>query len=149
MFGEDGFMSFFGILNGLYTVTAFTIIYEDAFNIPLEAERVKMALTQQLSLNIGVKDKEAELDIAPIDLESICEECTGAKGIEFNDTTDTESDEERVLQSREHKELLKLVKSVPHMGIKAGEFQVFTRGSTTDFLAVVTQQVSSLLIAFH
>ena len=54
----------------------------------------------------------------------------------------------RMARGREHRELLKLVRSVPQLGIKAGEFQVIKRESTTDFLSFVTQQVSTLLIAF-
>ena len=151
MFGHDDFFSFFGIIYGLYTALAYAIIYDDAFKIPLEAEKVKMALSQQLRLSIiGVQIKDEQLETLQMEeLELVGEEkVVDGETIELN-TPDMEQQEEMNERMREHKEKLKHVRSVPRLGIKAGEFQVFTRESTTDFLGFVTQQVSSLLIAFQ
>ena len=153
LFGQDHFVSFFGILTGVYTVSAFMILYGDAFKIPLQVERVKLALIQQLRLKIlserqlGCKAEQIEILRIELELESLTEAEEEVVGTDLT-TPDAETVAIEV-SSSEHEALLKVVKSVPHSGIKAGVFQVFTRESTTDFLGFVIQQVSSLLIAFQ
>ena len=147
-FGQDHFLSVFGILVGEYTVLAYMALYGDAFEIPLEVERVKKALIQKLRLSMVNDRKETETKIIQVELESLSEadddEVAGMDSKSLGRETAALK-----LSNGAHEALLKVVQSVPPLGIKAGEFQVVTRESTTDYLGFVTQQVSSLLIAFQ
>ena len=143
-----------------YAIIAFCLIYDRAFDIPLNAKEVKRRVMMALPAQKARPHDQKPRTTHGIELGRNVDLTNLSSRIAFEALKNDPSERIWTLSVTDHqsvrngamltmRDIKKVLRSFPRIGAKVGNFKYLERISTPDFLDFVTQSAVNLLIAFR